>query len=79
MTTGKIKYSKKICGLLASLTAFICALLIFLNAPIITMGTLIYSLKIIVPAVLIVGYLGFKIGNIFDTKKKKKSLSRLKK
>ena len=79
MTTGKIKYSKKISGLLASLTAFICSLLIFLNAPIITMGTLIYALKIIVPATLVVGYLGFKIGNIFDTKKKRKSLARLRK
>lgn len=77
MATGKIKYSKKISGLLASLTAFICTSLIFLNAPIITMGTLIYALSIIVPAVLVVGYLGFKIGNIFDTKKKRKSLTRL--
>jgi len=77
MVADKIKYSKKISGLLASLTAFLCSLLIFLNAPIITMGTLIYALKIIVPATLIVGYLGFKIGNIFDTKKKRKSLSRL--
>lgn len=77
MTTEKIKYSKKISGLLASLTAFICTTLIFLNAPVITMNTLIYALSIIIPATLIVGYLGFKIGNIFDTKKKRKSLTRL--
>ena len=77
MATGKIKYSQKISGLLASLTAFVCTTLIFLNAPIITMGTLLYALSIIVPAVLVVGYLGFKIGNIFDTKKKRKSLTRL--
>ena len=79
MATGKIKYSKKISGLLASLTAFICSLLIFLNAPIITMGTLIYALKIIIPATFLVGYLGYKIGNIFDNKKKRNPLSRLRK
>jgi len=79
MTTDKLKYSKKISGLLASLTAFICTTLIFLNSPIITMGTLLYALSIIVPAVLIVGYLGFKIGNIFDKKKKKSLFKNVKK
>ena len=79
MTTDKLKYSKKISGLLASLTAFICTTLIFLNSPIITMGTLLYALSIIVPAVLIVGYLGFKIGNIFDKKKKKSLFKKVKK
>lgn len=79
MTTDKIKYAKKISGMLASLTAFICTSLIFLNAPVITMGTLLYALSIIIPGTLIVGYLGFKIGKIFDTKKKKKSLMRFSK
>lgn len=79
MTKDKLKYSKKISGLLASLTAFICTTLIFLNSPIITMGTLLYALSIIVPAVLIVGYLGFKIGNIFDKKKKKSLFKKAKK
>lgn len=74
MDNNGIKYSHKIGGMLASLTAFICTALIFFNSPVITMATLIYALSIIVPAVLIVGYLGFQIGKIFDTKKKKKKI-----
>lgn len=79
MTTGKTKYAKKISGMLASLTAFICTCFIFYNASVITMGTLLYALSIIVPAVLVVGYLGFRIGKIFDSKKKNKSLARFSK
>ena len=74
MKNNNIKYAHKIGGMLASLTAFICAALIFINAQVITMATLIYALSIVVPAVLVVGYLGFQIGKIFDTKKKKKKL-----
>ena len=74
MGNNSIKYSHKISGMLASLTAFICTALIFLNAQVITMATLIYALSIIVPAILSVGYLGFQIGKIFDTKKKKRNL-----
>lgn len=72
MGNDGIKYSHRICGMLSSLTAFICTTLIFFNSPIITMATLIYALKIIIPAVLIVGYLGFQIGKLFESKKKKK-------
>lgn len=75
MDNKSIKYSHRISGMLASLTAFICTALIFFNSPVITMATLIYALKIIVPAVLVVGYLGFQIGKLFETKKKKKKNS----
>ena len=75
-TTNKKKYSQKISGMLASLTAFLCTALIFFNAEIITLSTLLHALSIIVPATLIVGYLGFQIGKIFDSTKKKNKLNR---
>ena len=77
MGTNNNKYAKKISGMLASLTAFICTALIFYNHKVMTMATLIYALTIIVPAVVVVGYLGFQIGKIFDSTKKKKSLTSL--
>ncbi len=75
-TTNSKKYALKISGMLASLTAFLCTTLIFFNAEIITLSTLLYALSIIVPATLIVGYLGFQIGKIFDSTKKKNKLNR---
>ena len=75
-TTNSKKYSQKISGMLASLTAFLCTALIFFNAEIITLSTLLYALSIIVPATLIVGYLGFQIGKILKKKKKKNKLNR---
>ena len=75
MSAKKISYSHKISGMLASLTAFVCTAMIFFNNRVMTLGTLIYALSIIVPAVIVVGYLGFQIGKIFDSTKKKKSLT----
>ena len=76
MGSSSKKYAYKISGMLASLTAFLCTALIFFNAEIITLSTLLYALSIIVPATLIVGYLGFQIGKIFDSTKKKNKLNR---
>lgn len=73
---GKIiTYAQKISGMLASLTAFLCTAIIFLKSSTINMTVLIYALSIIVPATLATGVLGYFIGKIFDSKKKKKSLN----
>lgn len=79
MASKGIKYAYKIGGMSASLTTFICTAIIFVNTRgVISMATLLYALSIIVPAALIVGYLGFQIGKIFDSTKKKKKLRRFK-
>lgn len=71
-----ISYSKRFCGMLASLTTFLCSLIIFVNSPVITLNVLIYALSIIVPAALITGTLGYYIGKIFDSTKKKRKLNK---
>lgn len=76
MAKKGIKYSYKLGGMSASLTTFICTAIIFVNARgVISMNTLIYALKIVVPAAIVVGYFGFQVGKIFDSTKKKKKLS----
>lgn len=79
MAANGIKYAYKLGGLAASLTVFLCSALIFFNNQgHMNINTLIYALGIIVPAGAIVGYLGFQIGKIFDSAKKKKKLSKFK-
>ncbi len=77
MGSSSKKYAYKISGMLASLTAFLCTALIFFNSEVIRLSTLFYALSIIVPATLIVGYLGFRIGKIFDSTRKKNKFNRL--
>ena len=77
MEEKKFTYSKKISGLLASFTAFVCSAIIFLRTQgNMSLNTLIYSLGIIISGSLIVGYLGGQIGKIFDGSKKKKKLNK---
>lgn len=71
-----ITYSMKISGLLASLTAFICTALIFFKSSTINMVMLIHALSIIIPATIIMGFLGHLIGKIFDSTRKKRSLKK---
>ncbi len=76
MAGKSITYAQKLGGMLASLTTFVCCCLLFLTLQSMTMNDLIYALSIIIPAALITGFLGFQIGKIFDSKKKKKSLNK---
>ncbi len=75
MIKSGITYSKKFSGMMGSLTAFICGALIFTRSSTFDLNLLLHGLGIIIPAALIVGYLGFQIGKIFDLPKKKKSLN----
>ena len=76
MAGKSITYAQKLGGMLASLTTFVCCCIIFLTIRTMTMNDLIYALSIIIPAAVITGFLGFQIGKIFDSKKKKKSLNK---
>lgn len=76
MEKKTITYAQKISGMLASITAFLCTGIIFLNSSTMNMNVLLYALSIIVPATLIMGFLGNLIGKIFDSTKKKKTLNR---
>lgn len=76
MAEKGITYSTKISGMLASLTAFLCTVIIFLKSTTINMTVLIYALSTIIPATLSMGVLGYLIGKIFDSTKKKKSLNK---
>lgn len=79
MAANGIKYAYKLGGLAASLTVFLCSALIFLNNQgHMNINTLIYALGIIVPAGLVVGYLGFQIAKYLIPLKKKKKLSKFK-
>lgn len=73
MAGKSITYATKLGGMAGSLTVFLCCANIFVRTKGgIDLSTLVYALKIVVPAGLIVGYLTFKIGKIFDNTKKKK-------
>ena len=77
MTTKGISYAKKLCGMSASLTVFLCCSIIFVRTRgVIDLNTLLYALCIIVPGALIVGTLGYYTGKIFDRTKKKKKLNK---
>ncbi len=65
------KYAFKISMIFAITTAIICGIFIFSKG--LDAETLIYSLSIIVPASSCIGILGFLIGKIFDSEKKKGS------
>lgn len=72
-----IKYATKLSGMSASLTVFLCSAIIFARTKgVIDLNTLLYYLYIVVPGALIVGFLSFYIGKIFDSKKKKKKLNK---
>ncbi len=75
MVKSGITYSKKFSGMMASLTAFVCGGLIFARSSTFDLNLLIHGLSIIIPAAIIVGYLGFQIGKIFDVPRKKRSLN----
>ncbi len=75
MIKSGITYSKKFSGMMASLTAFVCGALIFARSATFDLDLLIHGLSIIIPAAIIVGYLGFQIGKIFDVPRKKRSLN----
>ena len=74
MIKSGITYSKKFCGMMASLTAFVCGALIFARSTVFDLDLLLHGLSIIIPAAIVVGYLGFQIGKIFDLPRKKRSL-----
>lgn len=77
MTAKGITYAQKLCGMSASLTAFLCSAIIFLKTTTsMDMNTLVYALCTIVPASVIVGTFGYLIGKIFDGTKKKKKLNK---
>lgn len=77
MTTKGITYAQKLCGLSASLTVFLCSVIIFIRTnTMMDMNTLIYALCTIIPAGVIVGTFGYLIGKIFDGTKKKKKLNK---
>lgn len=69
--------AKKLCGMSASLTVFLCSAIIFVKTKgEINFETLLYTLYIVVPGALIVGMLGYYTGKIFDGTKKKKKLNK---
>lgn len=71
-----INYSKRFCGMLASLTTFLCSLIIFVKSETITLNVLIHALSIIVPAAFVTGVLGYYMGKIFDSTRKKRKLNK---
>lgn len=71
-----VNYAKRFSGMLASLTTFLCALIIFVRSAEINLSVLLYALSIIVPAALITGILGYYIGKIFDSTRRGKKLKK---
>ena len=71
-----VNYAKRFCGMLASLTTFVCAFIIFVRSSEINIDVLFYALSIIIPAAVITGVLGYYIGKIFDSTKKRKKLKK---
>ena len=71
-----VNYAKRFCGMLASLTTFVCAFIIFIRSAEITLDVLLYALSIIVPAAIITGGLGYYIGKIFDSTRRGKKLKK---
>ena len=71
-----VNYAKRFSGMLASLTTFLCALIIFVRSAEINLDVLLYALSIIVPAALITGVLGYYIGKIFDSTRKGQKLKK---
>ncbi len=77
MTVFKgINYAKRFSGMLASLTTFLCAIIIFVRSAEINLNVLFYALSIIIPAALITGVLGYYIGKILDSTKRGKKLKK---
>ena len=77
MAKQEFTNAKKISGMAASLTVFLCSAIIFVRTKgLIDLNTLLYSLYIIIPGAVIVGWLGYNIGSIFDNTKKKKKLNK---
>lgn len=75
MIKSGITYAKKFSGMLGSLVAFICGVLVFLRSSVFDLNTLLHGVCIMAPAAIVVGYLGFQIGKIFDVPRRKKSLN----
>lgn len=77
MAEKGITYAAKLGGMAGCLTVFLCCANIFIRVKgEADLSTLIYTLTIIVPAGLIVGYLAYRVGKIFDSTKKKKKLNK---
>jgi hypothetical protein len=77
MAENQNTYAKKFSGMFSSLTTFLCCAVIFYKTRgHMDMGTLIHGAFTVVPAALIVGYLGNLIGKICDSTKKKKKLNK---
>ena len=77
MAEKGITYAVKFSGMSASLTVFLCCAIIFVRTRgEIDFNTLLYSLYIVVPAGVIVGFLGYYPGKIFDGTKRKKKLNK---
>ncbi len=71
-----VNYAKRFSGMLASLTTFFCAAIIFVRSSEININVLIYALSIIIPAALMTGFLGYYIGKIFDSTRRGKKLKK---
>lgn len=76
MSNNTFNYEKKISGMLASLTAFLCTIIIFIKSSAIDLSVLIHTLTIVIPATFAMWILGSWIGKILDSTKKKKSLGK---
>ncbi len=76
MALKGINYAKRFSGMLASLTTFLCSIIIFVKSSEITLDVLLYALSIIVPAAVLTGLLGYYIGKIFDSTRKKRKLKK---
>lgn len=76
MAPKGINYAKRFSGMLASLTTFLCSIIIFVKSSEITLDVLLYALSIIVPAAVLTGLLGYYIGKIFDSTRKKRKLKK---
>lgn len=76
MALKGINYAKRFSGMLASLTTFLCSIIIFVKSSEITLDVLLYALSIIVPAAVLTGVLGYYIGKIFDSTRKKRKLKK---
>lgn len=71
-----INYAKRFSGMLASLTTFLCSIIILVKSQEITLNVLLYALSIIVPAAVVTGGLGYYIGKILDSTRKKRKLKK---
>lgn len=67
-------YAKKIGGMLACLSVIVCGGIIYAKSiSDLDLNILLYGATVIIPASLCMGFLGYSIGKIFDSRNKTKS------